>query len=338
MRHVKRTQTAAPSSLTMPKGAGYKDIERFKVYRDKPQPKKAFTFRAYKEDDVRHALEALFHGKCAYCESRYDVTGPVDVEHFRPKGGAKDGTHGGYWWLAATWGNLLPSCIDCNRRRGQPTPVARASLSMLLADERARGPVRLLMTGKESCFPVRGTRMTAEPATGRADAELAAEEALLLNPCDAEDPSKHIVFYIDRTEPLGLVYARGEGAADPHLPAGSDDPAVVERAAAAAGVSTRGAVSIQVYGLNRLRLVQERTRVLRQLEFLASLIVDLSGTADRLTVLAVNPADEATRDDAVERLRATTGRLLAKIRTMAEPNAPFSTMVATWIAEFTAVP
>jgi hypothetical protein len=191
------------------------------------------------------------------------------------------------------------------------------------------------MTGKGSCFPVRGTRMTTEPASGRADAELAAEDALLLNPCDAENPTKHIVFHIYRTEPLGTVYARGEGGTGPHLPAALDNPAVVERAAAAAGVSTRGAVSIQVYGLNRLRLVQERTRVLRQLEFMASLIVDLSGAADRLRVLAVNPADEATRDEAVERLRATVGRLVAQIHSMAEPNASFSTMVATWIAELT---
>lgn len=333
MRRVKRSDTTVPPSLASAKA---RELERFKEHRAKPAPKKAFTFRAYKSDDVRHSLEALFHGKCAYCESRYDVTAPVDVEHFRPKGAAKDEAHDGYWWLAAVWTNLLPSCIDCNRRRNQPTPVAHASLTMLLADEGGSGFVRQLMTGKESCFPVGGPRMTTEPASGQGDAQLAAEMPLLLDPC-TDDPSEHLAFHIDRLDPVGLVYARGTGATAAgamHLPAAHSDPAVVERAAVAACVSTRGAVSIQVYGLNRLRLVQERTRILRQLEFMAALIIDLSEIADRLEGLDVSPADEAIRDEAVQRLNATVDRLLAQIQTMAEPAAPFTTLVAAWIAAF----
>lgn len=331
MRRVNRSDTAVPSSLA---AAKTRELKRYKEHRAKPAPKKAFTFRAYKSDEVRHSLEALFHGKCAYCESRYDVTAPVDVEHFRPKGPAKDGSHEGYWWLAAVWTNLLPSCIDCNRRRNQPTPVAHASLTMLLADAGTSGLVRQLMTGKESCFPVGGPRLTTEPVSEREDAQLTAEAPLLLDPC-ADDPSDHLAFHIDRREPVGLVYARGTGGAAAYLPAAHSDPAAVERAAVAAGVSTRGAVSIQVYGLNRLRLVQERTRVLRQLEFMAALIVDLSDTADRLEGLAVSPRDEAIRNEAVQRLKATVGRLLAQINSMAEPAASFTTMVAAWIDAFT---
>ena len=67
-----------------------------------------FTFAAYKADDVREALTRLFRGKCAYCESRYAVTQPMDVEHWRPKGGVEeedvDGKTRlgpGYPWLAA---------------------------------------------------------------------------------------------------------------------------------------------------------------------------------------------------------------------------------------------
>lgn len=47
----------------------------------------------------------------------------MDVEHYRPKGGYldPDGTlcQPGYYWLAADWNNLFPSCIDCNREREQ---------------------------------------------------------------------------------------------------------------------------------------------------------------------------------------------------------------------------
>lgn len=337
MRHVPRKIALAPPSLTTSKGVGAREIERYEQHQKKPLPRKAFTFRAYKDDEVRHALEALFYGKCAYCESRYDITGPVDVEHFRPKNPAQDGSHTGYWWLAATWVNLLPSCIDCNRRRTQNTPIVRASLSMLIADRTGVGPVRQLMTGKESCFPVSGTRMTTVPAAGRAEAELAAEGAVLLDPT-SDDPTRHLEFHIDRAEPLGLVFARGAGGADPRLPIGSSEPAVIERAARTANVSVRGAVSIQVYGLNRLRLVQERTRILRQLEFMAALIVDLSITADCVEALTVPAGQRNTRAAAAGAIRAAADRLLVQIRTMADPEAPFSTMVAAWIAAFTRGP
>jgi hypothetical protein len=76
-------------------------------------------------------LLALTSGKCAYCESVILNTHPGEVEHFRPKGrvrgrdgkvekvtiGGAETEHPGYWWLAYAWSNLLPCCIDCNRRR-----------------------------------------------------------------------------------------------------------------------------------------------------------------------------------------------------------------------------
>jgi len=57
-------------------------------------------------------------------------------------------------------------------------------------------------------------------------------------------------------------------------------------------------------------------------------------TADRVETLAVSAAETAVRDEAVERLRATVDRLIAHIHGMADPAAPFSSMVATWIAAF----
>ncbi|MEF9674033.1 hypothetical protein QNM99_25495 [Pseudomonas sp. PCH446] len=47
-------------------------------------------------------------------------------------------------------------------------------------------------------------------------------------------------------------------------------------------MSLKGSVSIHVYGLNRLGLVQERTRLLRQLEFLEMLALEVGSMADEL--------------------------------------------------------
>src|SRR5688572_8642628 len=99
MRKVARTHIAAPRSL-QGDGAGPKELERVRDHRKDTDPdKKSFTYAAYKGADVKSALETLFHGKCAYCETRYSASAPVDIEHYRPKGAvAEDPAHGGYWW------------------------------------------------------------------------------------------------------------------------------------------------------------------------------------------------------------------------------------------------
>lgn len=336
MRSVAKSAKPAPASLTGEKSTGGKELAKARQhYTTVPLPKKTPTVRAYKGDDVRSTLEALFHGKCAYCETRYDVTGPVDIEHFRPKKGV-DGEpeHLGYWWLAAVWSNLLPSCIDCNRRRRQPTPTAVASLTAAL--EASRNAFKTIHTGKETCFPVAGTRVTTEPPPADAAAALAAEDALLLDPC-VDIPGDHIRFHIDRDRPLGLVFAAATGAEiEDALPLLSASTRDVENHARAAGISARGAVSIQVYGLNRLALVQERTRVLRRLEFMADLVVSLSTTADELETFAAGPEHDAKIRRAVSKLREVVSRTLAEIRSMTEPTAPFSAMASAWLAAFRA--
>ena len=82
--------------------------------------RKSYPFKVYGHQQIKDALAALFFNKCAYCETPYAATQPVDVEHFRPKGEvAEDKEHPGYYWLAASWENLFPSCIDFNRERTQ---------------------------------------------------------------------------------------------------------------------------------------------------------------------------------------------------------------------------
>ncbi len=134
---------------------------------------KNYPFKVYKNKAVKSALEALFSKKCAYCESKYARTQPMDVEHWRPKGGVViDGEFWwpGYWWLAAAWGNLLPSCIDCNRKRRYFFPEDEVD------DSR----------GKENLFPVKGRH--ADEVGGEVN-----ETPLLLDPC-SDDPAFYLNF------------------------------------------------------------------------------------------------------------------------------------------------
>ena len=80
-----------------------------------------FKFRRsiYAHTKVKDALLRAQHGKCCYCESKFRATSPGAVEHFRPKGAAKQESgsatqYPGYYWLAYSWENLLVSCETCN--------------------------------------------------------------------------------------------------------------------------------------------------------------------------------------------------------------------------------
>jgi len=128
-----------------------------------------FPISLYRHISIKWALGKLFHGKCAYCESKYAVTQPMDVELFRPKGGiiGKDEyfpDH--YWWLALDWNNCFSSCIACNRRQKHG--------------------------GKGHSFPITGPR---SPLLGGPE-DLHAEKPLLLNPCE-DQPQDHLVFHRD---------------------------------------------------------------------------------------------------------------------------------------------
>src|SRR6185503_7595973 len=135
---------------------------------------KPFAFGAYKLGPVKDALNATFGFKCAYCESFFGATQPLDVEHFRPKSGVLVGTDlvwGVYYWLAASWGNLLPSCTDCNRRRKQTLP---------------EGGEQTL--GKANQFPI-----SSEAKRAAKEGEEKGESRLLVHPC-LDHPEKHLLF------------------------------------------------------------------------------------------------------------------------------------------------
>jgi uncharacterized protein (TIGR02646 family) len=136
-----------------------------------------FDFRAYSRRPVKAALSELSCGKCAYCEARYDDTEPVDVEHFRPKGAIETPLgrkRPGYWWLAAEWSNLLPSCIRCNRCE-----------TVLLHDGTE------VLIGKGNHFPLFDESLRAAEM-----GEEVRELPMLLNPC-VDNPADYLQHLVD---------------------------------------------------------------------------------------------------------------------------------------------
>lgn len=74
--------------------------------------------------DVREALEALFRGKCAFCETKRSV----HFHRFRPPAEAEpfdksEFAHLYYVWLRTDWNNVFPACEECAVRAGRQFPV-----------------------------------------------------------------------------------------------------------------------------------------------------------------------------------------------------------------------
>jgi uncharacterized protein (TIGR02646 family) len=74
------------------------------------------AIKKYNHPDVREALISMFHGKCAYCESKIERG---RIEHFKPKSEYE------YIDLTFDWDNLLYSCEVCNDtgHKGDKFPI-----------------------------------------------------------------------------------------------------------------------------------------------------------------------------------------------------------------------
>lgn len=139
---------------------------------------KNFKFSVYKNTELVQELDALFHTKCAYCESDFGAVSPKDIEHYRPKGEISTGTvklQPGYWWIAGDFSNLLISCTDCNRPRTHKVP-GQAEGSLL---------------GKGTQFPLSDETVRVRAPGGLFTIEDNAR--LLLNPC-IDNPEEHLEF------------------------------------------------------------------------------------------------------------------------------------------------
>ena len=153
------------------------ETERAQIHFTSPTTKmNKFNFSAFRHKEVRDALNEMFAYKCAYCESKYGATQPVAIEHYRPKSEIHDGgkvLRPGYWWLASDWGNLLPSCSDCNSYREHKWPNGQREA-----------------LGKGNQFPLAaGHRHARRPQSDN------GEVPLLLDPCRSDDPGRILRFH-----------------------------------------------------------------------------------------------------------------------------------------------
>lgn len=97
-----------PTPLVLERNAA-RWLAELQTVLSKPAPTKKQISRAqnrYRHDEVKQALVAMFHGKCAYCESKITVVTYGAIEHFRPKSQ--------YIELTFAWENFLLSCDVCN--------------------------------------------------------------------------------------------------------------------------------------------------------------------------------------------------------------------------------
>lgn len=125
-----------------------------------------FSKEIYGHASVKKQLKKEQHGKCCYCEGKFEGTSSGDVEHFRPKmwvlqdrGQPKE--YPGYYWLVYSWPNLYFSCEICNR------------------------------SFKKNFFPLKDSTKRAKIHTDNIN----DEQPLLLDPGGPDDPRDHIHFH-----------------------------------------------------------------------------------------------------------------------------------------------
>ena len=308
MRSIDREQAACPDDL-IEKGA--QELAKAEVHYANPDAK-TFKFSKYKLPSVKRELEKLFHGKCAYCETFYSTSHPMDVEHYRPKGAVSEAPdHKGYWWIAMDWNNLFPSCIDCNRKRNQIIAAPHTSLVELIDRSVNSSGVTTISSGKKDSFPILGTRADAQSR------DLSSEMPLLLDPA-LDTPEEHLLYYFDFDNPISLV-----------VPRKLDNQNNIFRDPVSE-LSMKGSSSIHVYGLNRLRLVQERTEIVRQLEFLSDLVIDLFSFADEIMsdTTIQNPTPIC------EKITNFANLIIFELKARKHEKYPYSAMVSAWLNEF----
>lgn len=147
------------------------------------QMQRRFQFTVINDPTIKATLNALFHDKCAYCETPL-ISAAGDIEQFRPKAGVSEAPeHSGYWWLANSWQNLLIACQFCNRM--QKAELGNGSFELV---------------GKQNRFPLIEEKARAFSP----DADLSLEQPLLLDPT-VDDPAPHLTFRED-----GLVFSETE--------------------------------------------------------------------------------------------------------------------------------
>lgn len=179
MRFVDRSAVAPPSYLSGPEAGqsrrAFLDLLRLDL---KERAQTRVPDRHLPEDpSIRSALETLFLGKCAFCESRA-ATG---IYRFRPTSDAEPRTrdpmaHLAYGWLADAWQNLYPICRACRPARPNHFPVEGRRLQPPSWDAYA-----VYVRANDGLWP-------GYPLE---------ERALLLDPCEVRKLGDHILPFMD---------------------------------------------------------------------------------------------------------------------------------------------
>ena len=99
---IKINRTAKPAILAQKETEWKQDLLKAKT---KAEREKAL--QRYNHSQIRDALDTMFHGKCAYCESKIKHISFSHIEHYRPQSK--------FPALAFDWGNLLLACGRCNQ-------------------------------------------------------------------------------------------------------------------------------------------------------------------------------------------------------------------------------
>lgn len=152
-------------------------------------------YTIYSDKSVRKILLKMFHGKCAYCESKITAIYNGDIEHFRPKGKIQNAnpSRPGYFWLASEWENLLFACPFCNQTNTH--------------EFRNGNNIEEAVFGKLDQFPLEtethrlkythGIIYFTDSATYKQAFDLEESERLLLNPCKDDNVEKYFKFNDD---------------------------------------------------------------------------------------------------------------------------------------------
>lgn len=103
-----------PPNILINKAGSWKQdllnaIDNYGKYKTIPPDKKKFLLSHYRCDEIKTALSDSSYGKCAFCESRPETSGNLEVEHFVPKSLYPEQTF--------EWDNLLPICRNCNQAK-----------------------------------------------------------------------------------------------------------------------------------------------------------------------------------------------------------------------------
>ncbi len=127
MRRIRRSDAIPPLLTSERVRAIRSDLlrELRRPLEDRRQRRAPINDEIFYDEGLIARLNAVFHSKCAYCES---PVSRVLARHFRPLSLAVASRHQGnhqdyYAWLAYEWLNMLVACDWCEKSKGDRFPV-----------------------------------------------------------------------------------------------------------------------------------------------------------------------------------------------------------------------